>query len=428
MEKFDVIIIGAGLAGLAAAYTLAGEGLEVLILERGDYAGAKNVTGGRLYINPVHDLFPDLWAKAPLERFIAKEEACVMAGERSVTFSYSGGEQREEPYQSYSILRAKFDRWFAKQAERKGAMLVTKSKVDDLLIENGKIAGVRASGDELRADVLIAADGVLSLISEQAGLRKPGKPLNFAVGIKEIIEIDANCLEERFGLEGQEGAARLFLGEITKGRFGGGFLYTNKDSISLGMVLGIKDLMEVEPAIEAPVFLEQFKERSEVARLIKGGKTVEYSAHVIPEGGYKALSKLYGDGILVAGDAAGLSLNLGITVRGMDYALASGYYAAQAVLKARQLGDYSAQTLKVYEELLQENFILKDFLNFREAPQVLENPRFYNYYPELLGNIFRDIYTIPNGTKEKLYQTVKQSISMREIWSMFRDARKVMKI
>ena len=111
MEKFDVIVVGAGLAGLAAAYTLAQEGLEVLVLERGDYAGAKNVTGGRLYLNPVRDLLPDLWKKAPLERFIAHEEVSLMAKERSLTIRYSGGELAEEPYQSYSILRAKFDRW-----------------------------------------------------------------------------------------------------------------------------------------------------------------------------------------------------------------------------------------------------------------------------------------------------------------------------
>ncbi|NLP25566.1 MAG: FAD-dependent oxidoreductase, partial [Syntrophomonadaceae bacterium] len=78
MEKFDVIVVGGGLAGLAAAYTLAQEDLEVLVLERGDYSGAKNVTGGRLYLNPVRDLFPDLWKKAPLERFIAHEEVAMM--------------------------------------------------------------------------------------------------------------------------------------------------------------------------------------------------------------------------------------------------------------------------------------------------------------------------------------------------------------
>ena len=428
MDKFDVIIVGAGLAGLASAYTLAQEGLEVLVLERGDYPGAKNVTGGRLYVNPVRDLFPDLWGNAPLERFIAHEGVTIMARERSITLNYYGNELCEEPHQSYSILRSKFDRWLAEQTEAKGAMLLSKVKVDDLIMENGKIDGVLAGGDELRADVVIACDGVLSLISEKAGLRQPASAHDYAVGLKEVIEIDTALINARFNLEGDEGVARLFVGEVTRGKFGGGFLYTNKESISLGIVVGIKDFMEGEPAIEAPAVLDEFKLRPEVAALIKGGETVEYSAHVLPEGGFKALSSLYGNGILVAGDAAGLALNIGFTVRGMEYALASGYYAAQAVLKAREAGDFSAETLAIYKSLLENSFVLKDFKNFQEAPGVLGNPRFFNHYPELAGNIMRDVYAVPVGSKNRLYPTIKQYMTLGEMWSIFKDLRKVMKI
>jgi electron transfer flavoprotein-quinone oxidoreductase len=200
-EQFDAIIVGGGLAGLAAAYTMASAGLEVLVLERGDYCGAKNVTGGRMYVSPIRELFHDLWKKAPLERYIAHEEVCIMDKERSITIRYDGSELTEEPFQSYSILRGKFDKWLAKQAERKGAMLVTKSRVDDLIIENGKVMGVMAGGEELRANVVIACDGVLSFVAQKAGLQKPAQSKNFAVGFKEIIEIDRNVLENRFNLE-----------------------------------------------------------------------------------------------------------------------------------------------------------------------------------------------------------------------------------
>ncbi|HBK53573.1 MAG TPA: electron transfer flavoprotein, partial [Syntrophomonas wolfei] len=210
----------------------------------------------------------------------------------------------------------------AKQAERKGAMLVDKTRVDDLIKVDGRVSGVVAGGDELYADVVIACDGVLSLVAEKAGLRQPGKPEDHAVGFKEIIELDQKLINERFGLEGNEGLARMFMGEVTRGKFGGGFLYTNKDSISLGIVVGIKDLMLGQPAVQAPLLLDEFKQRPEIAVLIRGGETVEYSAHAIPEGGYQAMSKLFGDGILLAGDAAGFSMNIGVTVRGMEYALA----------------------------------------------------------------------------------------------------------
>jgi electron transfer flavoprotein-quinone oxidoreductase len=427
VEKFDAIIVGAGLAGLAAAYTLAQEGLEVLVLERGDYAGAKNVTGGRLYLNPIRDMFPDLWKKAPLERFIAREEVAIVAKERSLTMSYCGEELRQEPYQSYSILRAKFDRWLAKQAERKGAMLVTKSRVDDVIIDNGQVVGVIAGGEELHADVIIACDGVLSLVAEKAGLRKPGVPRDFAVGFKEVIELDPTVIEDRFGLNGNEGAARLYMGEVTKGKFGGGFLYTNKESLSLGIVVGIKDLTEGEQ-VQAPSLLDDFKQRPEVASLIRGGQTVEYSAHVIPEGGLKALTKLYGNGILVAGDAAGLSMNIGVTVRGMEYAMASGYLAAQAVLKARETGQFNASQLAVYELLLKDSFVMKDFQNFKDAPAALDNPRFFTVYPEMITTMMSELYAVGAGPKERIYPTLKKHLTIRELWDMLGDLRKVRKI
>ena len=416
------------MAGLASAYTMAAAGLEVLVLERGDYSGAKNVTGGRLYVNPIRDLFPELWAKAPLERYIAHEEVCLMDPERSINVRYDGAELGCEPYQSYSALRGKFDKWLAKQAERQGAMMVTKSRVDDLIIENGKVQGVMAGGEELRADVVVACDGVLSFIAQKAGLRKPFQPQHFAVGFKEVIELERGVLENRFNLEGDAGVARLFMGDVTAGKFGGGFLYTNKESISLGIVAGIEALTAEGPRINAPDLLDQFKQRPEIARLIKDGQTVEYAAHVIPEGGIKAMGSLYGDGILVAGDAAGFSMNIGVTVRGMEYAMASGYYAAQTVIQAKAKNDFSKAGLSIYEALLNDSFVLKDFKNFKESLDVLEYPPLFEHYPQLAGNIMRDLYAVPAGSKDKLFPTIKKYMSMGEIWSAIKLGRRMMKI
>jgi electron transfer flavoprotein-quinone oxidoreductase len=399
-----------------------------LVLERGDYPGAKNITGGRLYVNPVRDLFPGLWNEAPLERFIVHEGAVLMAKERSVAIHYSGHELRAEPHQSYSVLRAKFDRWLAEQAEAKGAMLLTKVRVDEVIKENDKIVGVLAGGDELRADVVIACDGVLSLVSEKAGLRAPGSCHDYAVGIKEVIAIDPGVINDRFHLEGNEGAARLYIGEATHGLFGGGFLYTNKESISLGIVVGMQSLLDTGSSPDAPALLDAFKQRPEISPLIRGGTTVEYAAHVIPEGGYKALSPLYGNGMLVAGDAAGLALNIGFTVRGMEYALASGYYAAQAVLRAKKAGNFNSETLSIYKQYLEESFVLKDFNSFQEAPAVLNNQRFIQHYPELAGNLMAEIYRVPPGPKDRLYPTIRKVFTLSEMWAQFKDLREVTKI
>ncbi|MGZ6220866.1 MAG: FAD-dependent oxidoreductase [Syntrophales bacterium] len=428
MDKFDVIIVGAGLAGLGAAYTLAGSGLEVLVLERGDYPGAKNMTGGRLYLNPVRSLFPDLFENAPLERFITHEGISIMAKDSSVALHYSGNELKDEPHQSYSILRSKFDRWLSERVEERGIALLPKIRVDDVIKENEKIVGVLAGADELLADIVLACDGVLSLVSEKAGLRSPAGPGNFALGIKEVITLDSRVINERFNLEGNEGAARLFVGEVTRGKFGGGFLYTNKDSVSLGIVVGIEDAAADGLSSEVPTLMDAFKKRPEIAPLISEGSTVEYSAHIIPEGGYKAISNLYGNGILVAGDAAGLALNIGFTVRGMEFALASGYFAAQTVMKAKEAGNYDASTLSMYKRLLEDSFVLKDLRNFRETPAVVGNPRFSNHYPALIGAIMKDVYSVPAGAKERLYPAIRKHLTLSELWGIFMDMKGLMKI
>jgi len=428
VEKFEVIVVGGGLAGLSCAYLLARNGVEVLVLERGDYAGAKNVTGGRIYLNPIRDIFQELFEKAPLERPVVREGTTLLARERSLTSTYEGRELIEKPPSSFTILRSRFDRWLAEQVEAAGAMLLTKTLVSDVLRENGAVTGVVAGGDSLRADVVIACDGVLSLIPEKAGLRAPGQAGGYAVGLKEVIALSPEKIEDRFNLDPGEGAAHLFVGEATKGRFGGGFIYTNRESLSLGVVLGIGDLVEEGPPLEAPGFLDDFKKRPEVARLFRGGETLEYSAHVIAERGFGGLGPFYGDGILIAGDAAGLALNLGLTVRGMEYAMASGALAARTILKTREAGSFSAEKLALYRRLLEESFVLKDFETFKHAPEILENKRLFRYYPEWAGALFRDLYGVPAGPKEKLFRTLKRHLPPSDWWRLAKDLKSLMKL
>jgi electron transfer flavoprotein-quinone oxidoreductase len=432
LEKFEVIIVGAGLAGLSAAYILAQNGIEALVVERGDYPGAKNITGGRLYLNPVRKYLPDLWPallnEKALERPVATELLTMTGSENSTTLRFRSEKFARPPYHSFTVLRGTLDRWLAKKAEEKGAMLVTKNRVDDLIRQNGKIVGVIAGGEELGADVLIACDGVLSQISEKAGLRTSGMAKNYAVGFKEVIEVPSKSIEERFGLAEKEGAAQLFLGSLTKGRFGGGFLYTNRASISLGLVLRIKDLMDMDPLWEAPRFLDEFKERPEIAPLIAGGETVEYSAHVIPEAGFTGLIRPFADGLLVAGDAAGFSLNVGLTVRGMEFAMVSGVLAAQTVMEAREKKDFSTASLSGYQKSLEESFVWQDFKTFEHAPHFLDNPRLFDHYPLLIGDILQNLFWIGETPQNKLSSTIKGKIGWGEAWDILKDLRGGFKI
>lgn len=419
MEKIDALIVGGGLSGLACAYRLADNDLQVIVLERGDFPGSKNVTGGRLYLEPIKPLIGDMLEGAPLERRVVRERWSLLGDNNSLNIDFTGERLRKTGH-SYTVLRATLDMWLSERLMEKGVFVIPTKRVDDLIWEDKTVAGIVSGEEEIPAHVVVAADGVLSFMAEKAGLKPKMKPKNYAVGIKEIIELSEEKINDRFNVEKDEGCAHLFLGDVTKGMFGGGFLYTNKDTISLGIVIGIKALMERAPTIEAHTLLDDFKARYEIKRLIEGGNTIEYSAHVIPEGGYNTISKLYGDGILVTGDAAGFALNMGVTVRGMEFAIASGIIAAETILMARQKGDYSAQTLSSYEARLRETFVLKDMMNCKDMPEFLDNDAFFTYYPKYFPHFVEKVMWFGDQPKEKIGQTLWRELKSSGMMSFKR--------
>ena len=422
MDKIDAVIIGGGLAGLSAAYKLADAGKQVILLERGDVPGSKNVTGGRIYVDPIREFLPEIIKEAPFERRVVKEIITVLDDESSMQLEYSHNKWRSEPFMSYTVLRAKFDRWFSEKLMEKGVFVIPKKKVDELLWEDGRVAGIKAGGEEIGAHIVIAADGALSFMAEKAGMRKPLEPQNYAVAIKEIYKLDEKTIEERFGLDNNEGAANLFVGSITKGMFGGGFLYTNIDTISLGLVVGIESLIKQDNPIETHRLMEEFTARSEIQRWIRGGELQEYSAHIISEAGINTIPKLYTGGMLVAGDAAGFALNLGLTVRGMEFAVASGVIAAEVANEALDRQDTSEHFLSLYEKRLQESFVLPDMETFRHSKEILENKRLFTVYPKFLCELLDAVFTIGKGPKEPIFKSAK-TVAKKYIlnWDGFKD-------
>ena len=410
MEKVDVIIVGGGLAGLSCAYELADSGMMVIVLERGDLSGSKNVTGGRIYLRPLKNYLPDFWKEAPLERHVTKEILTLMGETNSTTLELFSDRFNQEPYPSYTILRAKFDRWFADLVSEKGVFVIPQKNVDDLIKQGDKVIGIRAGNEEIGADCVVAADGVLSFMAEKIGFRQPFQPQHFALGFKEVIQLDPKTIEDRFRLGEGEGAAQLFVGSLTKGIMGGGFLYTNQNSLSLGIVVGIHSLNRKEPREEIYKLLDQFKERPEIKNLIKGGNVIEYSAHLITEGGIHIKPKVYGDGILVVGDAAGLGLNMLVTVRGMEYAMASGVLAGRTIKKAKEKNDFSASSLADYEKFLNESFITKEMNTFRHSLGILENERLFSKYPQAISDLFEKVMWVDEHPKEGLYKTIFQGL------------------
>lgn len=423
-ERFDVIVVGGGLAGSAAAYTLAKAGVEVAVIERGESCGSKNMTGGRLYGHSLKKMIPDFEQRAPLERKITKERISLMSGGAATTVEFDCATLGGEDAASYSVNRAKLDSWLASEAEALGAMYICGIRVDELIVRNGRVRGIVAGEDRLEADVVILADGVNSLLAQSIGLAKPTDPSKVAVGLKEVIRLSPQQLKDRFGACGDEGTAWLFAGDPTLGSIGGGFLYTNKESISLGIVATVSDVEYSETSVVE--MLDRFKENRVIAPLIEGGELLEYSAHLVPEGGYDALSELYGDGVLVAGDAAGMVMNLGYMVRGMDLAIESGVQAANAVLYARRKGDYSKKTLSAYKTALENSFVLQDMKRYRKAPDFMENRRVFTRFPLMFEQILRAVFTVDGESSEGIVQKALPAVSEAGVAALARDVIQIL--
>ncbi|MEA4901395.1 FAD-dependent oxidoreductase [Desulfitobacterium sp.] len=419
-EKFDVIVVGGGLAGSTAAYILAQQGLEVLLIERGNYAGSKNMTGGRLYAHSLEKIIPNFAEEAPVERKVVNERISMMTEKDAVTMSYHSPRLAETGSDSYVVLRGKFDRWLFDKAEEAGAMVTAGIKVDQLMVEDNRVTGVICGGEEMKADVVILADGVNSLLAEKAGLRKRVQPSHVAVGAKETYELPAKVIEDRFSLTGDEGTAWLFAGSPSSGQVGGGFLYTNKESISIGLVLGLEHITESGKTLEE--MMVGFTNHPEIAPLIKDGKLLERSGHVVPEAGLSMVSTLYGDGFLICGDAAGFCLNIGYMVRGMDLAITSGELAAKAVLKAKEKGDFSSSSLQSYKEMLDNSFIMNDLSVYKNFPAFMDNPRIFNQYPSMLSGIMADMFIIDGKPALPLRKKAMKHLKAVGLLNLAKDA------
>lgn len=410
MANYDFIIAGAGLAGCSAAYVAAKGGLKTLVVERGKRPGAKNVTGGRIYAHSLEKLIPGFAQEAPVERCITTEKLSFLTEKDATTLEYSFPENPDFAKRSYSVLRAKFDEWLWSKAEAVGAELKSSSRIDSLLYENGKYIGVKVGKEEIYAPLILISDGVNSTIAQRAGLAPKPTPNQLAIGVKEVIKFDERTMRDRFGCIGNRGLAWIFAGDPTYGHMGGGFLYTNKTSVSVGLVFGMSGLAKDRPGV--PAMLERFKRHPAIAPLLDGGKLIQYPAHMVPEGGYDMIPPLVGNGVMIAGDAAGMCINLGYTVRGMDFAIASGQYAGETAIQAHKDNNYGFEELSLYRDKLAQSFVLKEMEFYSQLPQALDNKRIFTTYPQLVSGLMGDIFTvdgIPKSLTSKFWNRARET-------------------
>ena len=410
---FDVIVVGAGIAGALTAYLLAQRGRTVALIERGESPGSKNLSGGVLYTHALREAFPDLVDQAPVERRITRNVIQFLNQDSAVSIDYQDAKLTEPP-NAVTVLRAPFDRWLAERAEEAGAVLLTGIRVDTLLTEPSgqpagvRVVGVKAGDDELRCRVVVAADGVNSFLARAAGLRSDPSPNQLALGIKALVLLPRSTIEDRFGVGGDEGAAWAVVGDCTKGLGGGGFVYTNRESVSVGIVVRLDAL--VESGIAATDLFDGFLSHPFLERQLAGGEVGEYGAHLVAEGGLGMVGDLAADGLVLVGDAAGLTLNTGLTVRGMDLAAASATAAAKGIEQALAAGDVSATGLAGYRDDLFAGFAGQDLRTYAKAPAFLERPRMYRDYGQLLAGVMQDVFRHDLRPRRHLARVVRERL------------------
>ena len=425
-HKFDAIVVGAGPAGNAAAYTLAAGGCKVLQIERGEYPGSKNVQGAILYSDALEKIIPDFRDDAPLERHIIEQRLWVLDDESFVGSHYRSDEFNKPPYNRYTIIRAQFDKWFSQKVQQAGALLICETTVSDLILDRGRVVGVQTDrlGGSVYADVVILADGVNSMLARKAGFRPELQPAEVALAVKEIHFLPQEVLESRFNVSGDAGVVIEMMGKITKGMMGTGFLYTNKESLTIGVGCVLSDFKKQK--VSPNQLLEEMKAHPAIAPLLEGGEMKEYAAHLIPEGGYKAIPRIYGDGWLVAGDA-GMFVN-SVHREGSNLAMTSGRIAAETVLALAAAGKpYTAANLAAYRQSLDGSFVMKDLKKYRNLPEVLHrNPQFFTTYPELINRAAHTMLRVDGVDKKTKEKQIRSSFTARRsLFGLVGDAYKM---
>lgn len=393
-ERFDVVVVGAGPAGSAAALVLARAGRSVCLLERGPFPGSKNMYGGVVYGRILDGLIPQWWNQAPVQRWITRRSTMMLTPTQSLTVDFRTTDWGNPPYNGASALRPDFDAWLAGLAEEAGAVLVCSTTATGLLRDKtGRIKGVRTDrpDGEIEAEVVIACDGVNSFLAKEAGLYPHHEAEHFTLGAKEVLALPRWEIESRFGLTDRQGADIEIVG-CTKGIPGGGFVYTNLDSVAIGVVLQLPALAKSGRRPEE--IIASLKSHPSIAPLVAGGKLLEYSAHLIPEGGYDAIPRLSADGMLVAGDAAAFCLAAGIWLEGVNFAIGSGVAAAESCLEALGAKDSSAAGLAGYRRRLEANFVLANHRKLRRAPGFVLSDRVQVQYPQLACNLAQRMFTV----------------------------------
>lgn len=425
--KYDAIVVGAGPGGATAAYFMAREGLNVLLLERGPWPGAKNCGGASLIAEHTHKLFPDFWNECECERVVTQQAYWCMTEDAVLSGSFHSMKLAAAPYNRFTVKRRNLYRWLCDKAVNAGATLKFNHQVETVLFEGEQAMGVRLAlpqADCFEADIVILADGANSLVAEHSGLTTRLSPLNLSLYVKETIALPAKIIEDRFNLPPGQGAIIGLIGYPTAGLNGTGSIHTFKDSLNINIGMSVANF--ARSGIRPYQLLDRLKQHPFIKSLLDGSETIEYGSAVIPEGGYQAVPRLVYPGLVIIGDAASLVNG----THGFNLAMWSGFFAAKAACQARLSRDFSTAKLSLYRTLLEESFVLQDLkANAGLAGLERRLPYLFDLYSRITNETayqVSKVYTMPKQAKRKFI--FKKITSMQPLLKMAGDAWNIFKV
>ncbi len=381
--EVDVLIVGAGPAGLSAAYHLRklNKDLSIAILEKGKEIGAHIISGAVMDPRGINELMPDWKEKgAPIESPVQEDRVLFLTKNRKFGLPIIPAPLRN--HGNYIISLNKFTRWFGEQVEQRGVDIFAGFAGAELLLDGDKLVGVRTGdkgidkfgkprgnfepGINIRAKITILAEGSRGSLTKQLirkfNLNRERNPQVFAVGVKEVWDVPK---EKKTG-----GRVIHTMGwPLRNEEFGGGFVYNMADGrVSIGFVIGLDYL---DPRLDPHERFQQFKTHPYIKSILEGGALYSYGAKTIPEGGYWCLPQYYFNGGMIIGDAAGF-LNA-MRLKGIHLAFKTGMLAAQAASEALAANDVSANKLKRFEDLVETSWVKEELWKVRNFHQAFEH-------------------------------------------------------
>ena len=382
--EVDVLIVGGGPAGMSAALRMAqlqkaqgGEPLQIAVLEKAREAGAHMLSGAMLDPSALQDLVPDFKEKgAPLASDVHHEQVYYLTKTGKIPFPIIPPPLQN--HGNYIISLNRFVKWMAGLVEAEGVDLFAGFPASEVLYDDDRVVGVRTrdqgidkhgakkstfeAGVDIRAKVTILCDGVRGNLTKQLVRRlalDAGKqPQLYAIGIKELWEVPNDRIKP--------GTVIHSLGyPLRMEEFGGAFLYSMPGGlVSFGLVTGLDYR---DPMFDPHQAFQHLKQHPVFASILQGGTLVRYGAKALPEGGWHTIPRLYGDGVLIAGDAGGFVNSM--RLKGVHLAMRTGMLAAESAFEAIRAGDTSAARLKSYENAVNASQVRSELYPVRNVHQ-----------------------------------------------------------